>query len=193
MRNTDKVYMTVGASNHAKRERVQHDFYSTPRIAVGRLLDKCGLEISYNVMEPCCGEGAISKVLEECGFHVKSMDLYDRGYGETGIDFLEYNEPFDGDIVTNPPYKLAQEFIEHGLEIVGDGRKVFMLLRLVFLEGQKRRQLFDKKCLKTVYVFSKRISCYRSGEYKNYHGAVAFAWFEFQKGYNGDPKIRWIN
>ena len=189
----EKTLRTVGATSHAKRERDQHDFYATPRIAVERLLEKCYFDIDNDVLEPCCGQGNISKVLEEWGFHVKSMDLYDHGYGEIGIDFLQYNEPFDGDIVTNPPYKLAQEFIEHGLEIVGPGDKVWVLLRLVFLEGQKRRQLFDRKCLRAVYVFSKRISCYNQGQYENYQGAVAFAWFEFQKGYNKDPVIHWIN
>lgn len=193
MKRETSVYSPIGASNHAKTKRAEHDFYSTPEIAVTLLLDELGNDLSDNILEPACGDGAISKVLEEHGYNVLSMDLFERGYGISGVDFLKHDEPFAGDIVTNPPFRLAQEFIEHGLQIINDGNKVCVLLRLVFLEGQRRRSLFDRKMLKTVYVFSKRISCYLSGEYKNYASAVAFAWFVFEKGYNGNPEIRWIN
>lgn len=96
--------------------------------------------------------------------------------------------------MTNPPYRYAQEFVEHALELIPDGNKVFMFLKLTFLEGQKRRKLFDSKQLKTVYVSSKRIICAKNGDFKDINGsAVAYGWFEFEKGYNGDPRILWIN
>lgn len=70
-----------------------------------------------------------------------------------------------------------------------------MFLKLQFLEGIKRRSLFDTKQLKTVYVSSRRMSCANNGNFGTYKAgsAIAYAWFEFQKGYNGDPVIKWIN
>ena len=185
------VYSAIGASSHAVTDRDSQDFYSTPRMAIECLLKE--YSFTQNVLEPACGDGAISKVLEEHGYHVTSMDLYDRGYGTTGIDFLTYDTPFHGDIITNPPYKLAQQFIEHGLEIIDDECCICVLLPLRFLESRKRQSLFDKMCLSSVLVFRKRISCYLSGEYANYNGAVAFAWFIFRKSFYGNPVIIWIN
>lgn len=126
---------------------------------------------------------------------MKSTDLIDRGFGIGGVDFLMQDEIFDGDIITNPPFNQALEFVEHALTLVNEGSKVYMFLKLCFLEGQKRRKLFDKKQLKTVYVSSKRMSCANNGEFKKYKAssAIAYAWFEFQKGFNGDPIIKWIN
>jgi hypothetical protein len=61
-----------------------------------------------------------------------------------GIDFLQWDSPFDGDIITNPPYKFALEFVEKALELITDGHKVAMFLKLQFLEGKARRAFFDK-------------------------------------------------
>lgn len=118
------------------------------------------------------------------------MDL-DRG----GVNFLTCTEKFDGDILTNPPYKYAQEFVEHALELVPLGRKVFMFLKLTFLEGKSRRRLFDTGQLKCVYVFSSRIICAKNGDFEEARklgSAVAYAWFEFEHGYIGDASIKWL-
>ncbi len=111
------------------------------------------------------------------------------------MDFLQQSSVLDGDIITNPPYKSAKEFVEHALEIIPTGRKVFMFLKLQFLEGITRRGLFDRKELKTVYVSRDRIKCAKNGRFQDIktRSAVAYAWFEFQKDYNGDPVIKWIN
>lgn len=111
------------------------------------------------------------------------------------MDFLQQSSVFDGDIITNPPYKSAKEFVEHALELLPVGRKCFMFLKLQFLEGITRRGLFDRKELKTVYVSRDRIKCAKNGKFQDLttRSAVAYAWFEFQKGYNGDPVIKWIN
>lgn len=107
---------------------------------------------------------------------------------------MQSHEYWDGDILTNPPYKYAQEFVEHALELIPEGKKVFMFLKLTFLEGQKRRGLFNKKQLKTVYVSSKRIKCAKNGKFDDMgSSAAAYAWYEFEKGYNGQPTIEWIN
>lgn len=111
-----------------------------------------------------------------------------------GTDFLKSHEYWDGDILTNPPYKYAQQFVEHALELIPEGKKIFMFLKLTFLEGKARRSLFDTKQLKTVYVSSSRLKCAKNGRFEEVKSsAAAYAWFEFQKGYSGDPTIKWIN
>lgn len=113
------------------------------------------------------------------------------------MDFLKCSDTFDGDIITNPPYKYAQEFVEHSLSLIPSGRKVFMFLKLQFLEGKTRRKLFDTGQLKTLYVSSSRILCAKNGDFegskKSGGSAVAYAWYEFEKGYSGKPTIEWIN
>lgn len=135
----------------------------------------------------------MSKRLEELGYEVYSTDLIYRGYGIGGVDFLQCDKKWLGDILTNPPYKFAQQFVEHSLELIEDGHKVFMFLKLQFLEGKARRTLFSVGCLKTVWVSSSRILCAKNGNFTGVSSAVAYAWFEFQKGFKGDPIIKWIN
>ena len=196
MSSKESVYRMIGASNHTEEERQSEDYYATDPIAIDVLL-KGGASIDHNVYEPFCGEGHLSKRLEEHGFNVKSTDLIDRGFGEGGINFFDQTEMFDGDIVTNPPYSEAKRAVEHALELIPEGHKVFMFLKLTFLEGKARRKLFDKKCLKTVWVSTSRINCAKNGDFEKLKisggTALAQAWFEFEKGYYGDPVIKWIN
>lgn len=189
------IYKTLGASNHTDKERQVDDFYATDSIAIDCLLEKATL--SHNLWECACGGGDLSKRLEALGYNVKSTDLVYRGYGTGGVDFLKCKEVFDGDIITNPPYKYAQEFVEHSLKLLPSGRKSFMFLKLQFLEGKSRRLLFDSGQLKTLYVSSRRILCAKNGEFQKMRdsggSAVAYGWYEFEKGYCGDPIIKWIN
>ena len=99
------------------------------------------------------------------------------------------------DIITNPPYSKAMEFVEHALEIVEDGRKVAMFLKIQFLEGKARRALFDKFPPKTIYVSSSRLHCAMNGDFEKYakSNAICYAWFVWEKGYTGETVIKWIN
>lgn len=193
--NYKSVYTTLGASNHTDEEREINDYYATDSIAIDVLLSKALL--SHKVWECACGAGNLSKRLSDFGHDVKSTDLIYRGYGIGGIDFLQCTDTFDGDIITNPPYKYAKEFIEHALTLIPTGRKVFMFLKLQFLEGKARRTLFDTGQLKTVYVSSSRILCAKNGDFEKMRkgggSAVAYAWYEFEKGYKGKTVIEWIN
>jgi hypothetical protein len=127
--------LRLGFSNTAKRE--SNDFYATPSRITENLLE---LESFHNVLEPACGTGHISEVLKNKGIKVKSSDLIDRAYGEI-IDFFEY-DLWEGDIITNPPYKYAQNFVEHALRIVKNDAKVAMFLKVLFLEGQTKKKMF---------------------------------------------------
>ena len=194
------VYTTIGASNHTDDERETNDFYATSPKAVRYLLE---LEtFDKNILEPCCGNGHISETLKQFGYNVTSMDLIEREYKDAtfGVDFLNYWKKFSGHIITNPPYKYAQEFVEHSLSIVEDGHKVAMFLKLTFLEGKRRKELFKKQPPKIVYVSSSRLGCAKNGEFNvdkdgelDMGGAVAFAWFVWKKGYTGDTIIKWFN
>lgn len=189
------VFVSLGASNHTDEQRQQDDFYATDPIAIDKLLN-AGAQINHNVYEPACGQGHLAKRLTEKGFEVKATDLVDRGYGIGGIDFLKQTEKFNGDIITNPPYKYAMEFVEKSLDLVNDGFHVFMLLKLTFLESKKRKQLFSKNPPKHIYVFTERLLCAKNGDFQktadNGGSAVCYAWFEWEKGYKGKPIIDWL-
>lgn len=193
--NGNSIYKTLGASNHTDKERQAEDFYATEPRAAELLLEL--EEFDENIWECACGQGDLSKVFEKAGHKVLSTDLVDRGYGTGGVDFLKCNEVFNGDIITNPPYKYAQSFVEHALELVPDGHKVAMFLKLQFLEGKARRELFEKYPPKVVYVASGRLLCAKNGDFEGMRAgggsAVAYAWFVWRKGHSGDTVIKWFN
>lgn len=184
----------MGASNHTDKERQQYDYYATEPKAVELLLAE--ETFSPVIWECACGEGHLSKVLKEHGYEVISTDLIYRGYGDPEpLNFLEETLlDFEGDIITNPPYKYALDFVKQALNSVQYGKKVAMFLKLQFLEGKGRKQFFLENPPKTVYVSSSRLNCAKNGKFEDYSSsAVAYAWFVWEKGFCGDPIIKWIN
>ena len=194
--NSNSIYKTLGASNHTDKERQNEDYYATDPKAAELLLK---IEtFSKNIWECACGEGHLSKVFEKAGHNVKSTDLINRGYGQHNIDFLSIdNLEYNGDIITNPPYKYAQEFIEKALQIIPTGNKVAMFLKVQFLEGKGRKNLFISNPPKTIYVSSSRLLCAKNAEFdkmiKAGGSAVAYAWFIWEKGYKGKTQLEWFN
>lgn len=192
--NNKSVYTRLGASNHAINNRVENDYYATEPKAAELLLD-VEPELD-NIWECACGEGHLSEVFKKANKLNIATDIIYRNYKCDGIkDFLDDRiENYSGDIVTNPPYKLAKDFILKALSIVGNGRKVCMFMKLTFLEGKERKKLFKKYPPKTVYVCSGRINCCRNGEFEKYKStAIAYAWFVWEKGYKGETILNWIN
>ncbi|MCR5436203.1 MAG: hypothetical protein K6E97_03960 [Treponema sp.] len=189
------IFISLGASNHTDKDRQQDDYYATDPVAIDKLLS-AGAEINHKVWECACGEGHLAKRLSEKGFEVKSTDLVNRGFGISGIDFLNQSEIFDGDILTNPPYKYAKEFVQKALSLLENGHKAFMFLKLTFLESKSRKLMFQKYPPKCVYVFSERCLCAKNGDFQQMieggGSAVCYAWFEFEKGFCGNPIIKWI-
>lgn len=192
--NINSIFKTLAASSHTLGERQKHDYYATEPKAMELLLQE---ETFSNVIWECaCGEGHLSTVLEQHGFEVISTDLIYRGYGDPEpMNFLEGSfEDFEGDIITNPPYKYALEFVQKALNSVQPGRKVAMFLKLQFLEGKARKKFFMENPPKVVYVSSSRLKCAKNGDFEKYRSsAVAYAWFVWEKGFKGDPIIKWIN
>lgn len=175
-----------------KDDAEANDYYATEPKAVELLLQEEAF--CRRVWEPACGEGHISEVLKAHDFDVLSSDLIDRGYGDAGVDFLTIPTHGDKecDIITNPPYKYAKEFVEQALAMVAEGHKIAMLLRLTFLEGTKRRELFNTTPPQTVYVSSARLQCAKNGKFEG-KSMVAYAWFVWKKGHYGPTNIKWIN
>lgn len=178
------------ASGFSREDREPHDYYATPPEAVERLLEV--EEFYHRILEPCCGEGHISRVLAAHGHEVVSYDLIDRGFGIGGVDFLKLGAIQGADIITNPPYKESTKLVRHALDIQQEGRKVAMLLKIQFLEGLDRAQLFDDHPPKKIYVFSKRIKCAKNGDFSCGAGTICFAWYIWQKGYKGETILKWL-
>ena len=199
--NQKSIYTTLGASNHTDKEREQNDYYATEPKALELLLE---LETFFPCVWECaCGEGHLSEILKSHDYRVKSSDIVNRGYPDTEtLDFLQVKKEdikhdVPRDIITNPPYKYAKEFVEKALEISMDGTKIAMFLKLQFLEGKARKELFKKHPPKKIYVSSSRLLCAKNGEFQKMRdgggSAVAYAWFIWEKGFKGDTVVRWFN
>lgn len=192
--NAQSSFVCNGASNHTTAERHSEDYYATDPIAIDKL---CAVErFTPTVWECACGGGHLAEALREHGYQVMASDIVDRGCPNSYILDFFFAEHSAYDIITNPPYKCAKEFVEKALEIITFGGKVAMFLKLTFLEGKSRRPLFEKYPPKRIWVFSERVQCAKNGDFEMYsrHGAtaVAYAWYVWEKGYTGKPTVGWI-
>jgi hypothetical protein len=171
-----------------------NDLYETPSEAVSALLrvealPKC-------IWEPACGPGAIARVLRDAGHFVLSTDLVNYSSPDQdrhGWDFLSERQmpPHKNceAIVTNPPFKNAGEFVAHALDICP---RVVMLLRLAFLESQKRSPILDNGQLARVHVFRKRLPMMHRHGWEgptNSNSGMAFAWFVWDRNHHGPTEL----
>jgi hypothetical protein len=164
------------------------DYFPTPAWATHALIEN--EKLSGNIWESACGDGAMSKVLKTTGCHVESSDLFDRGYGDAGIDFVTANRLADN-IITNPPFNSAEGFVASGIR--NSKRKFALLLRLAFLEGANRANTIFSKCPPSrVWVFSERITFYPAGAVQAGSGTTAYAWFVWDKDSSG-TELKWFN
>lgn len=184
--------IAVAVRGQTMSQRHSKDFYPTPAIATEALLKR--EMFAPLVWECACGDGSLSKVLEKNDYKTFNTDLYDYGYGESKRDFLSYNSlPFPVcDIVTNPPFKLANQFVLKALEL--KPRKFAFLLRLAFLEGIWRKEnIFVRYPPSSIYVFSKRLTIWRGDQDMKGNGTTAYAWFVWNSySVNRSCKVHWI-
>lgn len=183
----------AGSVNRASKFRGETDFYPTPAGATWAL---CELGIlPKRVWEPACGDGAMSRVLAEAGHDVVSTDLVDRGFGETGVDFLASTELRAPAIVTNPPYNIADNFISHALDLGPD--VAAFLLRLKYLEGKKRNsRIYKRGGLAAVHVFVERVKFFSGDAARSDQpgwNTEAFAWFVWRRSWTAAPTIHWVS
>jgi hypothetical protein len=164
------------------------DFYPTPKWATFALIES--ERFSGDIWECACGDGTMSEVLAQTGNTVTSSDLYNRGYGESGHDYLATSRR-SPNIITNPPYNSAEGFVATGLKAAE--RKFALLLRLAFLEGANRANtIFHKNPPSRVWVFSERITFYPKGAVVNGSGTTAYAWFVWDKDHKGGTELAWL-
>lgn len=179
--------LLTGNSRAALKERGD-DLYETPPCAVRALMSV--EDLAGPVWEPACGPGSIVGELRGAGLHVVATDLVDYGLENStpGVDFLMETRPHGAMIVTNPPFKLAHEFVLHALHLCA---RVVMLLRLAFLESEKRRPILDGGDLARVHVFRKRLPMmHRHGwEGTKSSSSMAFAWFVWDRAHTGPTTL----
>lgn len=179
-----------GRSGYGILTRQKDDFYPTPREAVEALIR--AEKLPADIWECACGDGSISEPLKTAGHNVISTDLNDWNYGTTGVDFLMEFQPLAPAVVTNPPYKLANEFV---IKCMDMKLPYFaMLLRLAFLEGKQRRaEIYNRQPPARVHVFSERLTMWRGDEEQpeGSSGFIAFAWFVWEQG-KTDTRLSWL-
>lgn len=169
------------------------DFYPTPGYVTLALTERETFD--GMIWEPACGEGHMSDALKAALYPVFSTDIEKRGYCgqyEHTIDFLQTNVRAQN-IVTNPPFELAHEFVLQAKELAV--RKIAMLLRLQWLEGQKRfKEIWTDTefPLKKILVFSQRVNLALGTVTEQNGSQVAYAWFIWDKEHTGSPTIEWI-
>lgn len=171
-----------------------NDLYETPPEAVHALIRH--VDLPRKIWEPACGPGAIVRVLRNAGHDVLATDLvnYDSPDQDDGErDFLLETQPTDRTIVTNPPFKIAAEFAAKAINLAP---RVFLLLRLAFLESKRRTTILESGQFARVLVFRKRLPMmHRDGWAgpKISSSSVAYAWFEWSQTHHGPATIERIS
>ena len=199
------------AGGNPKNDRVDSDFYATNPKAVHKLLLKYSIN-GTEILEPCIGNGNIANAIKDFynnkGLNITGVDIVDRGYPNTIVhDYLTWktDKKFDC-IITNPPYSLAKEFVEKSMALLNDGYdgdgypngQLIMFLKIQFLEGAKRKELFEKYPPKYIYVFRNRMATWNNGEPLDPNGkrwatTMCHAWFIWEKGSTTEPTVRWLD
>lgn len=186
-------------------KRAENDFYATDPKAVVDLLkcfDRDGIVPDVSkCLEPCVGTGNIPFNIMDIKLDWTYLDIVDRGYPNTIVqDYLVWSTRDKYTfIITNPPYSLASEFIEKSMTLLDDKGMCCMFLKLQFLEGTKRKELFKKYPPKYIYVFRKRMATWKNGLEQNpdtgkkWAETICFAWFIWVKGSTTEPVVRWID
>jgi len=196
--NTQSVMKGIGANVHAEHDYEKYAYYATEPKAV-RLLFELE-EFSNNIWECAAGELHLSKEMERLGKTVRSSDIIVRCDGVEQLDFLDItnNQTWSGDIITNPPYIYANEFITKGLSLLSEyvmgGAKLALFLPIRYLEGKERKHIFRHFPPKIIYVSSSRLKCAMNGNFEQMKGsAICYAWFIWEKSYMGTTQLKWFN
>ena len=187
------IALSSGTARGPLRDR-GNDLYETPECATLALLRV--EQLPKRIWEPACGRGAIVRVLRAHGHEVLASDLID--YGDPTCFYrrnflLEHKLPKCCEcILTNPPFSLAEEFVEHALELCPH---VIMLLRLAFLESERRSRILDTGSLARIHVFRRRLPMMHRDSWTGpkASSAMAFAWFVWDRGHIGPATINRVS
>lgn len=178
---------------NTRPQRVPHDFYPTPAAATRALLFV--EQFTGTIWEPACGNGAISKVLNDHGYTVVSTDLIDRGFGTGGVNFLTQKSARAHNIVTNPPYSsgLGDAFVLHALRLVEpNAGSVAMLLNLASLAHPKRHRFWTTKPPATIFVLDECV-CWPNGVEQGYAAEQRYCWAIWRPQFRGRAALWWLS
>ena len=197
--NLKDIYVGV---NKTDKDRRTEDLYETPPLAT-YLLHKYAPPPVKEVVEPCAGRGSISIELQRCGYDVISRDLNRHPNNllriETGYDVLDtkYDRAKQKALITNPPYfkDLPRKIYEKGAT---EFAYTALFVRLTFLEGIKRKALFEKYPPNNIIICSDRIK-FKPGLIEEpiemedqIGGMIAYAWIVYNPAATGQ-EIKWIS
>jgi hypothetical protein len=194
------------SGNNKAQNRNKADHYQTPYSLTRLLFDNYKVQGNV-ILEPCYGKGAISKIIKEYypNHKLYESDLYNYETGEkdikfnytTKINYYQKNSIDIDTVITNPPFKIATDFILKSKEIAK--KEIVMLLPLSYLHGKGRYDLIynnkDNYCLKYVYIFTRypflKDTIRKDGKVET--GMQVYSWMIWINGYNEQPIIRWLD
>jgi hypothetical protein len=171
------------------------DFPTPPwatRALIEHVIEPGGYTKHLSCLEPACGAGHMAKVLKEYFGAVEASDIHDYGYGET-VDFVQgsYGSGTVDWVITNPPFRLAEEFIVEGLRVARRG--VAVLVRTVFLESVGRyERVFHPKPPTTIAQFSERVPMVKGRLDRKASTATGYAWIVWEKSLSRESRLIWI-
>lgn len=185
--------MPIITTTKVLRTRDRHDYYPTPTGLVKAAINLLP-EQDYKAYDPGAGDGVWGKCLKDrfpaskiIGIDIRPLmppPFYEWHVGDFLLSDLGTYNLFLG----NPPYKFAEAFVRKSLQHV-EGQVLF-LLRLAFLEGQKRCEgLWKDYPPKEVHVLGRRPSFTGNGK----TDATAYALFLWDTTYRGDTLLKWLN
>lgn len=169
------------------------DLYTTPSWAVMALIKR--EKFKGEIIDAGCGKGHIAKVLQSTGHNVKGVDLYDWGFGETGINYLEYSEETEN-VISNPPFTLLANFINKSIELATN--KVAIFARVSALESLSRwESIYSTKPPTKVYMFVNRVKCNKGGHDNGESSSVFYCWMIWDLSPNTNntnvTQLEWID
>ena len=196
------AYQPMTMSNaKPKEEREENDFYATHPSATKTFLNEFNKHFNPPQIfwENACGNGHIGKVLEDTFplAKIHNTDIIQRQFPCKQLDFLtatKADRPKEFTyIITNPPFKLAEQFVWKAMDLLNDGEVCAYLLRIQFYESKSRKELFEKFPPKFIFAHSERQQLSKNGDFDKYTtGTQFFAWFVWEKGYKDDTIIKRI-
>lgn len=186
------------SSTNRSQSRDNHpsDYYVTPVGSIQQFLQAFNAveNIFQNegitILDPCAGGDvknpmSYPEALTKEGvdpLNISTVDIREDSLAEIKGDFLTLDQGEFDVVISNPPFKLAIEFIEHSLRHTVEDGFVIMLLRLNFFETKTRKPFFERNMPKYAFVHHKRMSFTEDGK----TDSVAYMHCVWQKGHHPD-------